>query len=362
MDIISNPDKDVRTDDLGPGGYEWWYFDALSSDGRYGLVVIFYQGNPFSTRYNRAIQNKGEQPFPSEHPAVSISIYEEGSPVYYSFTEFEPAAANFAGDRPLVEMGGHRMERRSSEGRLTYELDLRETLPSGDTLEAFITFESPDSIVSAFADMDDHAAGHCWNLVQPRAVVKADIRLEVEYEESRQIQFEGLGYHDHNTGQEPMRDEFADWYWGRFHFDYGTLIYYVMNRRNTRQHEAWLIGNQGGEKIDTFDGIELKDTGFTIFGLKTARKLRLHSEHTKVQVQQSHLLDNGPFYQRYKSEAFLHIPSSDIVESKSGITEYIRPGRIFNRLFWPFVNMRIRYRVRGPNWVQRSKRLYRWTW
>ena len=32
------------------------------------------------------------------------------------------------------------------------------------------------------------------------------------------IALNGLGYHDHNVGFEPLKDSFKDWYWGRVHF------------------------------------------------------------------------------------------------------------------------------------------------
>jgi carotenoid 1,2-hydratase len=362
MKMISDPAKDVRTIGSQPGAYEWWYFDAISSGGRFSLVVIFYEGNPFSTRYNSMIGTEGHQPSPSDFPAVSISIYEGNAPIYYSFTEFEQADAIFDEDKPYVKVGGHQMEMVRSEERLLYKLTLEESLPSGDKIGASIVFDSPDHRITLFDKQGNNTTGHCWNLVQPRAVVKADIRLEARNEDPTEIRFEGTGYHDHNMGREPMQREFSDWYWGRFHFEFGTLVYYVMNRENDRQHQAWLIGKNDGQLIDSCDIIELEDKGYTLFGLKTARKLQLMFEDTEVHVQQSHLLDNGPFYQRYLSDAFVRRSSDGMIGSQIGITEYIRPGRISARIFWPFVDMRIRYTKRGPHWVQRSKKLYRWTW
>lgn len=367
MKILSDPNRDFRSADKPPGGYEWWYFDAVSTDGMYSFVIIFYEGNPFSTRYIKALgQKEGVLPGPSEYPAVSISIYKQGNPIYYSFTEFSVTDCTFSGERPFVKAGPHRMESTRAEGRLLYVLRLDETLPSGDWLRAEIEFESHLSLALSLGECEKISAGHCWNLVQPRAEVSGSIRTGTAGigARDRTIAFRGRGYHDHNSGEEPMDNEFANWYWGRFHFDYATLIYYVMNGKNKqqRQQQAWLIDTAGRKMVDKFDHIDISDKSLSIFGLHSARMLNFQAEGAEVHVQQSQKLDNGPFYQRFRSEGFLRLTQSGVVESVRGITEYLCPGRIRMRLFWPLVNMRIRQAHEKPHWVQRSGRLYRWTW
>lgn len=359
MKILSNYSKDVRQPTHKSGGYQWWYFDGVSLDDRFSFVVILYEGNPFSTRYNGALL-ADKNPSPVDYPAISISIYEHGDPIYYSFTEFDKSDCHFDEEQPLVRIGNHSMEGSVNDGQLQYELQLSEQLPNGDQLNGTIVFNSENS-GDLFTNSDKISAGHTWNLVQPRADISADLDLDIKGEE-REIEFSGLGYHDQNLGNEPMRNEFDDWYWGRFHFDYATLVYYVMNRREEQQHRAWLVSNQNAEILKTFEKVELVDEGLTLFGLKTARKLGFRSGDIEIRVQQSQLLDNGPFYQRYKSDAFLRIPNEGVVESTNGISEYIRPERIYSKLFWPFVNMRIWFKPEGSHWVQRSQWLYRWTW
>jgi carotenoid 1,2-hydratase len=361
MKILSDPEKDVRNSTHQSGGYEWWYFDGISADGKHSFVVIFYEGNPFSTRYNKALEDGVRKPMPHEHPAISISVYEDGSPIYYSFTEFAAADCEFSEDQPSVKIGPHAMSSEVDD-QLIYKLELDEKLPNGDTLEALLTFKSQRNQNSIFTRDQKSPSGHLWNLVQPRAMVAGTIRLKSDGVITKEIDFRGSGYHDHNRGKEPMKDEFTDWYWGRFHFDAATLTYYVMNRQNNEQRQAWLISEDNAEILDIFDEIDLTDKGLSIFGLSTARKIGLKSNRAKVIIQQSRLLDNGPFYQRFRSEAFLRIAEESVVESTAGISEYIRPKRIYARIFWPFVNMRIHYKSEGPHWVQRSKKLYRWTW
>ena len=48
---VWHPKHDAR-------GYEWWYFDALSDDGREAIVVIFLDNFIFSPRYNKLIESR----------------------------------------------------------------------------------------------------------------------------------------------------------------------------------------------------------------------------------------------------------------------------------------------------------------
>ncbi len=366
MKIISDHTEDTRTVPHYSGGYEWWYFDGISDNGEYSFVIIFYEGNPFSLRYIHAL-DRVEGPVPSEYPAISIAVYEDSQPVYYSFTEFEKENCVFKEDRIFAEIGPHKMKGIVQGDKLQYTLQLNEQLPSSDSIEAQLRFEGkiPRQLFGENEKKEKQSRiNHQWNLVLPRARVNGYITLSAGDKNTprRTIEFNGTGYHDHNIGSEPMRNSFEDWYWGRFHFNYATLVYYIMNCEKEQQYEAWLIDRQNNQVLTAFDEINVYDQSYSLFGLSTAHKLTFQSKGIEVRVQQSDKKDNGPFYQRYGSRAYLSIPDEEILESKKGISEYIKPNRIHNRLFWPLVRMRIRQASGKPHWVQRSKRLYRWTW
>lgn len=361
MQLISDISKDQRFEKPGTGSYEWWYFDAVDDSSRYQLVVIFYEGNPFSSEYIKAMAD--EKAVPEQFPAVSISIYKDSEPIYYSFTEFTEPDTVF-GENPLeVAIGNHKMSQSISNGKLTYRLSLDEILPSGDAIEAVLTFSSPSGTKGPFNRADkQEKSGHLWNLIQPRAGVHGQIQVTKANGSSEKIKFKGTGYHDHNVGWEPMKTEFKDWYWGRFHFSEYTLVYYVMNRRHGRQYEGWLIDNESFEIAETFNDITVTDSSYNLFGLKSCRKIILEGEKNNATVQLDTVLDSGPFYQRFSGDAFLSGKGAKSIQKSSGLAEYIRPDRIYQRLFWPLVNMRIRYTQKGPHWVQRNPVLYRWTW
>ena len=143
MKIFSDPQKDTKTAKPKPGSYEWWYFDAFDPVSELAVVVIFFDGNPFSTRYIKHLEkmsrrdgvphggelhqpekkerierlyhssdrqhqkqpgiqaentNLGQRPtdrrttaspLSSDHPAVSISVYHRGKHLFYSFEEVD---------------------------------------------------------------------------------------------------------------------------------------------------------------------------------------------------------------------------------------------------------------------------------
>ena len=56
--FTSSVAADVWTPKPNAKAYEWWYFDAISDDGRDAVVIIFLDNFIFSPRYNR---RKGEE-------------------------------------------------------------------------------------------------------------------------------------------------------------------------------------------------------------------------------------------------------------------------------------------------------------
>jgi len=359
MQIFSNPDRDVSTPKPDPGSYEWWYFDAISDDRQYSLVVIFYEGNPFSRRYIDAIENKSNDKA-GEYPATSISIYKNGEPIFYSFEEVYPQNAMFSTNETRGNVKKNSFKKISTDdGGHTYLLKLNQTLPNGDTLTGELTFSSTGEgpFPSGYTEESDTPSSrHQWNLIQPAAVVSGNFRIDGLQTEA--VAFEGTGYHDHNTGMEPMKDSFYDWYWGRFHLPGYTLVYYMMNQGGSRHDCAWIIDSNN--KVNQLEGnFVLSDMALNLFGLKSARKIELDTGKNSFLIQQESALDDGPFYQRFSSRLMLKFDGE--LYQANGISEYINPARIHMKIFRPLVNMRIQYPDKA-HWVQKSQRLYRWTW
>lgn len=337
------------------GGYEWWYFDALSSDGKWGFVIIFYQGNPFSPEYIQQMAKSSATA--DEFPAVSISIYNKEKTEFYSFVEYSESEFEWDEDTSTCRTGPHSFKKSVIESELTYSLQLDDILPSGHSIKAALEFKNTVMSNDLLTEKKSETH-HFWNLIQPKAQVKGEIELEGK-SGTQTISFNGTGYHDHNVGIEPMKDDFKDWYWGRFHFEGSTLIYYVMNRNNEKQYTAWLIADNN-EDLVQLEQVELDSSLKSLFGLKSARKIVLKSDDSEITIQSAIPIDNGPFYQRFLSKAIMN--RNGKISVSDGISEYIYPENIYAKKFWPAVRMRLRFDRKKPHWVQKFKMFYEWTW
>ena len=355
MKIISDHTQDTKSPKPIPGSYEWWYFDAVSDDGNTSLVIIFYEGNPFSRRYIEEIKCKPN--ITAEYfPAISLSVYHKGKPVYYGFEELAADRANFSSDWPEGNVGDSWFRLEQKQNELIYHVYVNHLMPNGDALKASLKFRSPINGSITVKDENLTEIVHSWNLIQPAANVKGLIKISGY--ETFTCNFNGTGYHDHNMGEEPMREGFDEWYWGRFHTGSQTLVYYLMNRKGDWTNHALLFDDSGKARTVTGDFTGENQT-FNLFGLKSYRKLVFQSDSFNFTVQQVKTIDNGPFYQRFLSRVILHTESK-IIQGR-GISEYIYPARIYSKYFWPLVNMRIQY-PDNIHWVQKSPKLYRWTW
>ena len=58
--------------DVQPGGYAWWYVDAISEDGKQGLTIIAFVGSVFSPYYAWAGRRE-----PENHCAINVALYGE---------------------------------------------------------------------------------------------------------------------------------------------------------------------------------------------------------------------------------------------------------------------------------------------
>ncbi len=357
MNISTDFAEDRPFHNKPSGGYEWWYFDAVSNDKEWGIVAIFYQGNPFSPEYIKGLEKGSTSP--DEHPALSISVYHKGRTEFYSFIEYTHSDFYWNDGQEELKIGNCSFVKKQAGQNLSYIVELTAELPSKHSLTGTLKFESEVLPAGFFTSSHNKSGNHFWNLVQPRATVKGALEISGR-KGNHSVEFNGMGYHDHNVGLEPLKEDFEDWYWGRFHFAEYTLIYYMINRREGNEHRAWLLDNYKAAVVDEFTTLNIENHSKTYFGLNSARKIKLESTQTKVIIETDNIVDNGPFYQRFLGKATLNYNGNSYISE--GVSEYIYPKKIYSRFFWWAVKMRLRFISRKPHWVQKIKMFYEWTW
>jgi carotenoid 1,2-hydratase len=197
--VVSQTGPDFAAS-LAPNGYAWWYLDALSDCGRYGLTVIAMLGCVFSPWYARARRHGLVDPV--QHSALNVVLY-RGQGRRWAMTERDAAA---------VTRHSHQLSIGPS--RVTWEgdalqIDVDErTSPWPQTLRGQIRVTP--SVRHATPYPLDAAARHLWWPIAPLA------RISVRFE-APALRWHGAAYLDANQGSAPLEDDFDAWNWSRSH-------------------------------------------------------------------------------------------------------------------------------------------------
>jgi hypothetical protein len=390
MHVLFGPEHDhLHIDPWEPGGYEWWYFDALSDDGKYALVVIFFLGTPMSPYYKAVVD--GKNPVPMDWCGVFVSLHElipagsaiaspagvrrfpaEWREIAYAYNILRKGT--FATDSVDIGIGRSRCWRDEAG---VWHLDLHEKGLWGEELNVALTFTA----VGPGIDREPLGGedGHSWVCVAPSCQVSGVIDCPVrDY-----IKFVGEGYHDHNFGRLPWLGV-EIWYWGR-----GTvrgpagryrLIYYVTQFTDGREMERLLfVFSESGATIRWGSVLEAqllsKAGGITNgYGLTFAELLRVVN-FTEEQVltvvmgdkngmngTRMQNMHSGPFYRRSVGEMEIEMlvqGPHKVVERTSegyGIHEVFRPARLCHPIWSWLMWTRIRRRPSPLAPLSRSRR------
>ena len=200
---------------LPAGGYRWWYLDALSEDGRLGLVAIAFLGSVFSPYYAFA-RRRGAAPT-ERHCAVNLALYIPGRK-YWAMTE--RGAAAIARDATTFQIGPSRI---GWEGDVLVLEFAEWTVPRPGRLRGRVRLwplALPGRVFALTAD-----GAHRWWPIAPLARVEVELAAPA-------LRFRGQGYLDANEGRGPLAEAFRGWDWSRAGRDREALILYEGRRRD----------------------------------------------------------------------------------------------------------------------------------
>jgi carotenoid 1,2-hydratase len=346
---VWHPKPDAR-------GYEWWYFDALSDDGREAIVVIFLDNFIFSPRYNRQVQSpksrvqsRAETALDSrlptlgspKYPALVFIYYKDGKPLYRAINEFPPE--QFFGDEktPACRLGENEFRFETAPYGSGYLVKINATLRKNYKLKATLEWLSIESDFLPDTGVTVESNSHNWNLVAPRSDVTGKIEVFSGSKKLKEVHhFRGTGYHDHNTDARWLAETVQDWQWGRAHFTDATAVFYRYKEAAAKPTTKLFLVKNGALTVSDAT-CEETDYARNIYGMKYPKTLNFSTaEDVKFSVRQTKLIDASFFYLRFLSETEIKCPDGSRHEAFA-ITEHLAPKALKYRWLDWLTDMRI---------------------
>jgi carotenoid 1,2-hydratase len=331
--------------------FEWWYFDALSEDGRDAVVIIFLDNFIFSPRYNspnRKINKLAEKLRRKKNlqcqkcfPALAFTYYRDGKPKYRAINEFLPEEFSADTDKPACRIGDNNFRLESAPYGSGYSLSINAKLRNNRSLKAnfeWLAIESDFTPQKPIVVEDSHS----WNMVTSRADVTGRINVADDNGKSLDVvHFRGTGYHDHNLDNRWMPETVCDWQWGRAHFADATAVFYRYKEHGEENPTTKLFTVRDDNLYDQDATYEEQNFTRDVFGIKYPQRLTLVTgDNIRLRVKQTKIIDASFFYLRFLSEMTLTLRDGK-PRKTVGITEFLKPKALkYKWLDW-LTNMRI---------------------
>ena len=322
MQVFTGSAHDVCHSLDAPGAYEWWYVDARSDDGAWGVVAILFRGMPMSPDYLSALA-AGTAPAPADHCGFAVSIYHNGQRLLQVFRGVESNDTFFGTNQCDVRVGPCSLQRTSDD---TWALHIDTLHPDSSrrvVLDA--TFRRIGTVVD---DATPFTAVHGWVLAAPLAEIDAHLTLSEYGTVKTSTAWHGTAYHDHNMGRRAMQEDFRTWLWGRVHDGTSGMVYLATPDAAEPFAFAATLDERG---ITPWMQVHVTaaDRRLTMMGLRAARRVVVEGDGGVLTIAQDRILDDGPFYRRYlamfASGATLHTGISEDMHVQRYRASWIRP-------------------------------------
>ncbi len=343
--FCSSVAADVWHSQKGEKSYEWWYFDALSDDGREALVISFSDNYVFSPRYARS----GLQPEQASRrfPAISFLYSVDGKAVFRTINEYPER--QFDSDTSVV---------RCSIGDNSFRVDSA-SYGSGYLVNIDIQLSPVRRLAGTFewlmieGDLLPGTAGaqtpDPWNIVAPRSDVTGRIELKGRTGRTKKtFHFRGTGYHDHLAGRDAIYDSIICRQWGRAHFTDATAVYCIEHGADKEKPSGRLFLVRDGHLSEAATDFDARRFRREKFGVKYPRRLNLTAENgVRMRIKPFRVLESSFYNVRFLSEMTLMMRDGK-PRKAIGLTEHLAPRNVRYRLFRWFTDLTIRKNGRGP--------------
>jgi len=257
-----------------PGGYLWWYVDALSDDGRHGLSIIAFVGSVFSPYY--AWSRAHGHAEPEDFCALNVALYGSAGK-RWTMTERSRASVERSADHFRIGPSALRWH----GDRLVIDID-EHAAPLPRRVRGRVTLHP--SALNNFVTPLDAGGRHRWG------PIAACSRVEVEMAHPA-ARWSGHAYFDSNEGDEPIDRPFVEWDWSRASLRDGStgVIYDVQNKQGPDRVLALRFAPDGG--VQPFEAPPRHALPTTLWRIPR----RLRSDAPPRELQR---LEDAPFYAR----------------------------------------------------------------
>ncbi|GAA4036385.1 carotenoid 1,2-hydratase [Sphingomonas rosea] len=258
-----------------PRGYAWWYVDAISDCGAFGLTIIGFVGSVFSPFYKKS--GRGD---PLDHACLNVALY---GPRGARWTMTERGRGQVERSRDELAIGPSAM--RWERDKLVIDIEEQAIwlgCPVHPPVRGQVIVEPEMWSGQSFAL--DPARRHHWRSMAPRARVSVKMGRP-------EIAWSGSGYLDGNWGSEALEDGFADWQWSRAHLGKEAAVLYEGVRRDGSRFAAALRFDAAGQarEEELPLGAPLPPTRWLM-----GRRTRAERGHARV----VRTWEDSPFYAR----------------------------------------------------------------
>ncbi len=284
--------------DVKPGGYVWWYIDAISDDGQNALTLIAFIGSVFSPYYSWA--NRKSAADPLNHCAMNVVLYNKRGG-YWAMTERRRASVGRSPE--TLRIGPSRLE---WDGNVLSARIHEITAPIPRRLSGTLHV-TPSAIHTGSYALDD-AARHRWRPISPLS------RIEVNFERP-DLSWQGAAYLDSNEGDAPLAQDFLDWWWSRTQD--GEVLYDV--RRRDGSTKTLALRFHDGQAV-AFEPPPPRNLAPTLW--RVPRTTRAPSGHDVKIVR---TLEDAPFYSRSLIETSFEGQSQLAVHESLSLTRFAAP-------------------------------------
>ena len=201
-----------------PGGYLWWYVDALSDDGEHGLSIIAFVGSVFSPYYALARRLQGGVAVPENYCALNVALYGKGGK---HWTMTERGRQHIQRSAHHYKIGPSSLHWNGQE--LVIDID-EINVPWPKRVRGRVTVR-PEGLCRFVTALDNEGL-HRWGPIAPCS------RVQVEMDTPR-LSWRGHAYMDSNEGDEPVEQGFLDWDWARAEMANGdtSVVYDVRPKK-----------------------------------------------------------------------------------------------------------------------------------